>query len=263
MGGQEKDRSFQNTDGEIVRKVRDYYADEKIVTTYESKRYSTPERQFFSELEKEAVEELLSDVSGARLLEVGCGTGRFTRYLAHKKRIITIDASPAMMRYCLDRALEDGSRQNISPILADAFRIPLRDGSLDCVFSIHVLWHFPNYRDAIREIRRVLSDQGAFIFDFINAKSYLELARATIRRRKTVQDMPVWEERLTMEQVTSVLSEFGFSISRSIALNSFPFLYRISQFNESLARRIEKSSSRHGLASTIGKRIFVLARSST
>jgi SAM-dependent methyltransferase len=85
-----------------------------------------------------------------RVLEVGCGTGHFTRWLtARGLRAVGLDRSPAMLR-------EAGRAPSGSPLLlADAERLPLRDGAVDLVLLVTTLEFLESPRLALEESVRV------------------------------------------------------------------------------------------------------------
>jgi SAM-dependent methyltransferase len=89
-----------------------------------------------------------------RVLEVGSGTGHFTQWLSARGPLaIGLDRSPAMLR-------EAGRSQIGSPLLlADAHRLPLRDGAVDLVLLVTTLEFLDSPRLALRESIRV-ADRG-------------------------------------------------------------------------------------------------------
>jgi SAM-dependent methyltransferase len=94
---------------------------------------------------------LLAWFPGAcRVLEVGCGGGHFTQWLAAPGYVaIGLDRSPAM----LDEAR---SRLSGSPlVLADAHRLPLRDRAVDISVLVTTLEFLESPRRALQESVRV------------------------------------------------------------------------------------------------------------
>jgi len=77
----------------------------------------------------------------AEALEVGCGTGAFTRHLARRaRRVLAIDLSPVMIDVARRHSL---AFSNIEYVVADATAADLPAGRFDCVASIDVLHHTP------------------------------------------------------------------------------------------------------------------------
>jgi ubiquinone/menaquinone biosynthesis C-methylase UbiE len=72
-------------------------------------------------------------------LEVGCGTGAFTRALAQRAaRVVAIDLSPAMIDLARRRSTD---LSNIDYVVADATSMALPERTFDCVASIATLHH--------------------------------------------------------------------------------------------------------------------------
>jgi ubiquinone/menaquinone biosynthesis C-methylase UbiE len=100
--------------------------------------------------------------SPGTVLEIGCGAGRITQMLsATFNRVVATDVSADMLEYARARI----PASNVSWQISDGDRLPSGDGSVDAVFSCHVLQHYPSNAHqlgAFREIYRVLCDGGTF-----------------------------------------------------------------------------------------------------
>jgi ubiquinone/menaquinone biosynthesis C-methylase UbiE len=94
------------------------------------------------------------------ILDLGCGTGRFTQALAdlYGARVTGIDPSPAM----LVQAAEKRTSPNVRFVCAAAEAIPVPDASFDLVFASMAFHHFADRAAAARECRRVLKP-GRFL----------------------------------------------------------------------------------------------------
>jgi ubiquinone/menaquinone biosynthesis C-methylase UbiE len=81
------------------------------------------------------------------LLEVGCGSGRFLKYLSSKAgRLVGVDPSEAI--FAADELL--GKNEKIMLVRASANDLPFKDESFDFVCSIGVLHHIPNTFKALQ-----------------------------------------------------------------------------------------------------------------
>jgi SAM-dependent methyltransferase len=100
---------------------------------------------------------------GARLLELGVGTGRVALPLHRRgRRIVGVDLSLPM----LDRYRAKAAALGLPPpavLRADATRLPLRDACVDAVLEVHVLHLIPAWRAALAEVRRVLLPGGVVL----------------------------------------------------------------------------------------------------
>ena len=92
------------------------------------------------------------------IVDLGCGTGRFTQALADRfaARVTAIDPSEKM----LDQARKQVSSPRVSFAQAPGETLPLADGSADVVFMSMVLHHFADMAAVARECRRVLRASG-------------------------------------------------------------------------------------------------------
>ena len=96
---------------------------------------------------------------GARILDLGTGTGAVGVALADSlkvRRFVGCDVSLPMLIRARRRV------PGLSPMLADAARLPFREASFDLVTANCVLSHLPDYRGALQEIRRVLAKPASF-----------------------------------------------------------------------------------------------------
>jgi ubiquinone/menaquinone biosynthesis C-methylase UbiE len=123
--------------------------DEQVAAHYES-WYETPEGSRADALEKTALGRLLERFPDAEsVLEVGCGTGHFTRWM-HDEGLtaVGLDLSPAM--------LEEAQALNAVPLVqSDARRLPFADDALDLAAFVTTLEFLPRPREALREALRV------------------------------------------------------------------------------------------------------------
>jgi 2-polyprenyl-3-methyl-5-hydroxy-6-metoxy-1,4-benzoquinol methylase len=93
-------------------------------------------------------------------LDVGCGTGRWSKYLASKaKSIDAIDPSKAV--FSAAQLLKNNDNVRISKAGVDT--IPFEDNSFDFVFSLGVLHHIPDTADAMKKCVDKLKSNGYFL----------------------------------------------------------------------------------------------------
>jgi ubiquinone/menaquinone biosynthesis C-methylase UbiE len=95
-----------------------------------------------------------------KALEIGCGSGAFSRLLAeHAKQVLALDLSPNM----IGLARQQASRQsNIEFQIADAMSVELPAEHFDCVVSIATLHHMPA-RQAINRMKQCLKRNGRLL----------------------------------------------------------------------------------------------------
>ncbi len=137
------------------------------------------------------------DIAGARILEVGCGRGGFTCWLAcspHRARqIVAVDYAVAAIRKARQLAL-DRRLEGISWEVGDIAAVAHGDESFETVISCETIEHVPDPRAALRELARVLKPGGRLFLTTPNYMGPMGLYRGYLRlrgRRFTEVGQPV------------------------------------------------------------------------
>ena len=95
--------------------------------------------------------------SGDSVLDIGCGTGWFTRHAeALADRVVGLDIDPASLDFARRHATSTAGF-----VLGDATDLPFADVAFDKVMSITALCFVPDWPRAIAEIVRVTRDRFA------------------------------------------------------------------------------------------------------
>ena len=114
----------------------------------------------------ELLSHLPSEFDGV-LLDVPVGTGLFTcsRYAGFPNAtIVAIDYSMGMLQAARMRFLEHGVN-NVHLFRGDVANLPVRGGAVDILVSMAGLHAFADKKRAIKEMRRVLREQGTLLVD--------------------------------------------------------------------------------------------------
>jgi len=117
----------------------------------------------------------------ARILEIGCGTGQMSLYLARADRLV-IGAD--LTRTSLELAVAAAHRFKLDRVLfleTDLHHPGLRAGSFDVVYSSGVLHHTPDPRAAFACIAQLVRPGGMIVLGVYNA-----IARLPHRLRRMV-----------------------------------------------------------------------------
>jgi SAM-dependent methyltransferase len=107
--------------------------------------------------------ELMEIPAGARILDLGCGSGWASRLMAERAqlgKVIGIDISDEMVQLATNTS-KDFS--NIEFKVASAETLPFIDNEFTHVFSMESVYYYSNMLAALKEVYRVLGDGGRFV----------------------------------------------------------------------------------------------------
>lgn len=86
-----------------------------------------------------------------RVLDIGCGTGRFTTQV-RARRVIGLDRDRRLLRVAQQR--------NVTCVLGDAHALPFGDCQFDAIVATDGVFAFLEIDQALAEVRRVLAPRG-------------------------------------------------------------------------------------------------------
>ncbi len=133
--------------------------------------YHTPRGQWISRRECDLVLRLLKPTPGTRLLDVGCGTGHFTRRFQQAGLSVTgVDPDPAMLAYAREHSA------GIEYIEGNAEQLPFDDNQFDYGSAITSLCFVAHPVIALQELWRA-SKQGV-VLGLLNRHSLLYRQKA-------------------------------------------------------------------------------------
>jgi SAM-dependent methyltransferase len=100
-------------------------------------------------------------------LEIGVGTGRIALPLSERGvELFGIDISHAMLEKLREKV---GDRARVRLAVADATAVPFGDASFGAAYAVHVLHLISGWKDAVRELARVVRPGGLLLFDIGSA----------------------------------------------------------------------------------------------
>lgn len=130
--------------------------------------YQTPRGRWIGGAEFALLVSMLRADKAGSLLDVGCGTGHFTRLFAHELggKVVGIDPDEESLRFARAHAVRDERYEN-----AQAEALPFADGTFDYSVSVAALCFIPNEQQAVREMLRVTKKR--FAIGLLNRQSLL------------------------------------------------------------------------------------------
>jgi ubiquinone/menaquinone biosynthesis C-methylase UbiE len=150
-------------------KGEEWYQTDEVAQEYDVKRFSRGGR-LIDRREKRAVLDALNPLDGRNVLEIACGTGRFTVMLAERGAdIVGLDISSAMMAEGRKKARAADVADRIEFIRGDAARLPFPDDHFDTVFAMRFFHLADTPAKFLAEMCRVSKEQ--VFFDTFNDRS--------------------------------------------------------------------------------------------
>jgi len=151
-----------------VRKVAD--APEMTPGQYDA-WYDTPRGRRIGDAEWALLRSGLQLCAGESLLDVGCGTGSFTRRAAAEGAcVVGLDLDEAALRFARRHSTE-----TVQFVQGNAINLPFDDRAFDAAVSVTALCFVPQWPNAIAEIVRV--SRRRFALGLLNRNSLLWLRK--------------------------------------------------------------------------------------
>jgi 2-polyprenyl-6-hydroxyphenyl methylase / 3-demethylubiquinone-9 3-methyltransferase len=111
---------------------------------------------------------------GAVLVDLGCGGGLLAPHI-RGYRHIGVDL--------VESALGQAARHGVTPLTADAARLPLADGCADVVSAGEILEHVPDLSTVVAEACRVLRPGGTLVLDTLADTALSKFVAVTLAER--------------------------------------------------------------------------------
>jgi SAM-dependent methyltransferase len=155
---------------------------------------------------------------GMTVLELGCGTGTFTRELARSGAdVVAIDVSPELLKI----ARANYSAPNVHYQTENAYALSYPDAAFDSVVGSSVLHHL-EVEEALRNIYRVLKPGGTIFFtepNMLNPQIAVQKNVPWIKRK--LGDSPD-ETAFFRWRLRCLLEQTGY---RNVRIDPFDFLH--------------------------------------
>ncbi|MES2463738.1 MAG: class I SAM-dependent methyltransferase [Armatimonadota bacterium] len=175
-------------------------------------------------LARRAADALRSNAAGSRVLDVGCGDGRFLAAMANLGAVVEgLETDPVAAGL---------ARRRTGGIVHE---VPLEDATLpsasfDLVSLLHVLEHVPDPRTTLTEAKRLLKPGGTLLLALPNAGS---LEAKLFRSSWYPLDLPRHYWGFSPRTLTRLVEECGFEAPQ---VRHFPFLFLPQSLRYTLRR---------------------------
>ena len=214
-----------------------------IATTYDAARGYRPEamRQWLDRVAAHAPRDL------KLIVDLGCGTGRFTHPLAErfKARVIGVDPSTKM----LEGARAKLSNGRVTFLQASAEGLPLDDGGVDLVFMSMILHHLADKPRAVRECHRVLRAGGRLCLRNCTRDIVYPQSRFFPGMLQMVAtDLPSSEDIVALFEAAGLRSRAHEIVTHTVAGSWQEFADKLALRADSFLARLPDSEFAEGLA---------------
>ncbi|HET7724126.1 MAG TPA: methyltransferase domain-containing protein [Propionibacteriaceae bacterium] len=160
--------------------------------------------------------ELATAVQAGHVVELGCGTGLYTRaYAPHCTDVIAVDRSGRMVEFAR-RSL--AGLPNVSVQVGDATATGLPSGSADAVVAVNLLHVVPDAGGVLTEVLRLLRAGGtAVLVDFTTEKLPLGRVLVSVWRylRRWGPMVSKGRQDFTRSSLEALVQRMGFVSLRS------------------------------------------------
>jgi len=159
--------------------------------------------------------ELLLLSAGQDILEVGCGTGQITGWLAeqvHPGRVTAVDFSPAMITAASAKRID--ADFHCKDACSDDFGLARHD----VILCFHSFPHFRDQREALRRLSRALKPDGRLLILHLAGSARINEFHSTV-------DGPVRGDHLPQGgSWRSLMSQTNLRVNRLIDIDNLFFL---------------------------------------
>jgi ubiquinone/menaquinone biosynthesis C-methylase UbiE len=103
---------------------------------------------------------------GMRVLDLGCGSGAFTTFVARavgeKGKVYALDIQADMLKQLENKLSKPENKdiRNVELVNSSAYDLPFDDNFLDAVYMVTVLPEVPDRNRALQQVKRVLKTGG-------------------------------------------------------------------------------------------------------
>ena len=204
---------------------------DKLAENYDN-WYSSAVGRMYDRLEKKALERLVGNYNnGKQLLEIGCGTGHWSRFFSEKGFEVTgIDISEGMIKTASEKNIPNCHFQAADGQSLSFFY----DNSFDVAAVMTALEFSESPEEIISEMARCVKPKGKLLFGVLNS-----LSADNQRRQSNAASVYAYAQLFSPLQLKKLLEPYGKVIMRisGFVIRS-EWLIWLSPFREFICRTV-------------------------
>jgi ubiquinone/menaquinone biosynthesis C-methylase UbiE len=172
-----------------------------------SQTYDT-DRNLTRDLDQQVMRETLADLRFTSILEIGCGTGKNTTFLAQiGARVHALDFSEGMIQKARQKVKTDHVRFSTADLMQ---RWPCEDRAYDLVVCNLVLEHIEDLYFILSETFRVLELQGKFLVNELHPFRQYEGKKARFGQGESITEIPAFVHHIS--EFVNAASDHGWKL---------------------------------------------------
>ncbi len=191
---------------------KNIFKNKKISQNYDS-FYKTPYGKKVDEIEKNLCLEFTKKLPKTDMLELGCGTGHWSKFFIEQGfQLTATDISNSMLKIVKSKNL------NAKILKANSENLPFKDNSFSLVSSITMIEFVKNQEKVISEINRVLKPNGYLLIACLNRNSILWTTRKKSKSYKNANFLTPEDFKKLLEKIGNVDMKFGVYINNNFEI---------------------------------------------
>ena len=160
-------------------------------------------------------DELLDfDIKGMTLLDVGCGTGWFSKRASELGSVVfSLDMGMGLIKQVRLKCESYG-------VVGSALKLPIKSNSVDIVVCSEVIEHVSDPTNAINELCRVIKPGGTLALTTPNQKWFFALVIANILRIRKYKGLENWS---SWKAIDFPIIANNLQILKKMGIHALPF----------------------------------------
>ena len=215
-------------------------------------RFAGPVGEYFLDVQAQLTLEMLRDLPGASVLDVGGGHAQLTMPLVQNSFDVTVTGSADICRDRLDKYCEKGSFKYIT---CDCLNLPFEDNEFDVVMAFRLLPHAKEWQGLVKEMCRVA--RKAVVFDYPDKRSANILYDLLFDLKKNMEGNTRTYTLFSRKEIRDALATNNFAVQRFAPEFFMPMVVHRKLKTPAISRSIEAVSRLFGLTGLFGSPIIV------
>ncbi len=204
---------------------------------------SSKSQEFFYVSREEYFVEFMGLKGTEKILDIGCGSGTFSRMLARKypqAQITGVDVSKKVIEFAEKQTASEDIR-NLDFAVGPIEQLPVADNAYDAVNGVHLIEHLVNPDGALVEVNKKIKPGGLLYITTPNYLSLWPLAEYMFDRHMAKDGYKLADQHISKFDFWSIqksCKNTGFKVEKTRAV--YLFSLPLSLFSKSLGRAFFK-----------------------